>query len=85
MTRWGPEPIREERPQRGEAHPALMKRRHQRVAPPLGTSKPWHAHGDCLLTGLEKGRAEVSLSPWAYTLSRVVTRRGGPALRRALA
>lgn len=68
-----------------EANPALMQRRNQLVEHPVGTLKPWHEQGSCLLKGLAKVRAEFSWSPLAYHLSRVVTILGVPSMVRALA
>jgi hypothetical protein len=42
-----------------EANPALMKRRNQMGAPPVGTITPWPDQGACLMNGLEKVRAEL--------------------------
>jgi hypothetical protein len=85
ITRWGHEHILEKMPQRVEANPALMKRRQQIVAQPFGTIKHWHDQGYFLMKGLEKVRAEFSLSTLAYNLRRVVTILGVPHMLRALA
>ena len=85
MTRWVHEHIREKMHQRVEANPALMKRRKQIVEHPCGTIKPWHDQGSFLMKGLEKVRAEFSVSTLAYNLRRVVTMLGVPDMRRALA
>jgi Transposase DDE domain len=85
MTRWEPEHILEKRQPRGEANPALMKRRKQIVEHPLGTIKHWHDQGYFLLKGLAKVRAECSLATLAYNLRRVVTILGVPYMVRALA
>jgi hypothetical protein len=85
MTRWAPEPIFEQMQHRGEANPALMKRRKQLVEHPVGTIKPWHDQGYFLMQGLAKVRAEFSVSTLAYHLRRVVTILGVPARGRALA
>jgi hypothetical protein len=86
MTRWvRDEPILEKRQQWVEANPALMKRRKQIVEHPFGTIKPWHDQDDCLMKGLEKVRAEFSVSTLAYNLRRVMTILGVSHMRRALA
>jgi Transposase DDE domain len=85
MTRRVHEHILEQMQQRVEANPALMKRRKQIVEHPFGTIKHWHDRGYFLMKGLEKGRAEFSLSTLAYNLRRVVTILGVPHMRRAFA
>jgi hypothetical protein len=85
MTRWVHEPILERRQTRVAAHPAIMNRRQQIVAQPFGPSTHWHDQGDFLMNGLEKVRAECSLSPLADTRRRVVTMLGVPHMLRALA
>jgi transposase len=84
ITRWVHEHILEQLQQRVEANPALMKRRKQIVEHPFGTIKHWHDQGYFLMKGLEKVRAEFSLSTLAYNLRRVVTILGVPHMLRAL-
>jgi hypothetical protein len=85
MTRWVPEHILERMQKRAEANPALMQRRKQIVEHPFGTIKHWHDQGYFLMKGLEKVRAEFSLSTLADHLRRVVTILGVPHMLRALA
>jgi transposase len=84
MTRWVHEHILERMQKRVEANPAMMKRRQQIVEPPFGTIKPWHDQGYFLMKGLEKVRAEFSLSTLAYNLRRVMTILGVPHMLRVL-
>jgi transposase len=85
ITRWVHEHVLERMQQRVEANPALMKKRKQIVEHPFGTIKHWHDQGYFLMKGLEKVRAEFSLSTLAYNLRRVMTILGVPHMLRALA
>jgi transposase len=85
ITRWVHEHILERMQKRVEANPAIMKRRKQIVEHPFGTIKHWHDQGYFLLKGLEKVRAEFSLSTLAYNLRRVVAILGVPHMLQALA
>ena len=84
MTRWGHAHLLERMQQRGEANPALMKKRKPIVEHPFGTIKPWHDQDYFLTKGLEKVRAEFRLSTLAYNLRRVMTILGVPHMLRAL-
>jgi transposase len=72
ITRWIDEQIIEETQQRVEAHPEIMKQRQQLVEHPFGTIKFWWDHSHFLMKGLEKVRAEFSLSTLAYNIRRVL-------------
>jgi Transposase DDE domain len=85
MTRWVHEHILERMQTRVEANPAMMKRRKQLVEQPFGTIKHWHDQSYFLMKGLEKVRAEFSLSTLADNLKRVMTRLGVPHMLQALA
>ena len=85
ITRWVHEHIPERMQKRVEANPVVTKRRQQIVEHPFGTIKHWHDQGYCLMKGLERVRAEFSLSTLAYNLRRVVTIFGVPHRVRALA
>jgi hypothetical protein len=85
ITRWVHEHLLERMQQRVEANPALMRRRTQIVEHPFGTIKHWHDQGYFLMKGLEKVRAEFSLSTLAYNLRRVMTILGVSHMLRALA
>jgi transposase len=85
ITRWVHEHILERMQKRVEANPAMMKRRKQIVEHPFGTIKHWHDQGYFLMKGLEKVRAEFSLSTLAYNLKRVMPLLGVPHMLQALA
>jgi transposase len=85
ITRGVHEHILERMQKRVEANPAMMKRRKQIVEHPFGTIKPWHDQGYFLMKGLEKVRAEFSLSTLADNLRRVMTLLGVPQMLQALA
>jgi transposase len=84
ITRWVHEAILERMQKRVEIRPEVMKKRKQIVEHPFGTIKHWHDQGYFLMRGLEKVRAEFSLSALAYNIRRVVTILGVPHLLRAL-
>jgi hypothetical protein len=71
--------------ERVEANPQVMKSRKQIVEHPCGTIKPWTDQGYFLMRGLERVRAELSLSTLAYNMKRVVTILGIPRMRQAFA
>ena len=66
------EHIIEETQQRVEAHPEIMQQRKELVEHPFGTIKHWWDQGHFLMKGLEKVRAEFSLSTLAYNIRRVL-------------
>jgi len=84
ITRWIDEQIIEETQQRVEAHPEIMKLRQQLVEHPFGTIKFWWDHSHFLMKGLEKVRAEFSLSTLAYNIRRVLNILGVKPLMAAL-
>ena len=53
-------------------HPEIMKKRKQIVEHPFGTIKFWNHQNAFLMKGLEKVRAEFSLSTLAYNMKRVI-------------
>jgi len=61
-----------------------MKRRKALVEHPFGTMKRWWDAGYFLLRGLEKVRAEFSLTVLAYNLRRVLNIVGMAGLMAAL-
>jgi hypothetical protein len=85
ITRWVHEHILERMQTRVEANPGLMKRRKQIVEHPFGTIKHWNDQGYFLMRGLEKVRAEMSLSALAYNIKRVLHILGVPAMIAAVA
>jgi hypothetical protein len=62
--------------------PDLLQRRREIAEHPFGSIKQWMNQGYFLTRGLEKVRAEFSLTALAYNLVRVVTILG---VRRLLA
>lgn len=85
ITRWVPEHLFERMPTRVEANPRLMKQRNQIVEHPFATIKHWNDQGYFLMRGLEKVRAEMSLSALAYNLKRVIHILGIPTLLSTIA
>jgi transposase len=84
ITRWVDEHIIEETQQRVEAHPEIMQQRKELVEHPFGTIKHWWDQGHFLMKGLEKVRAEFSLSTLAYNIRRVLNILGVERLLAAL-
>ncbi len=52
--------------------PGILDRRRETVEHPFGTTKQWMNQGALLMRGLEKVRAEFSLTALAYNLRRVL-------------
>jgi hypothetical protein len=84
ITRWVAEHLLEEMAQRVRSRPEVMKRRKTLVEHPFGTMKRWWDAGYFLLRGLEKVRAELSLTVLAYNLRRVLSIVGMAGLMAAL-
>ena len=84
ITRWVHEHLLEEMQARVEAHPELQDQRRQMVEHPYGTLKHWHDHSHFLMRGLDKVRAEFSLSALSYNLIRVINILGVPKMLEAL-
>lgn len=72
ITRWVDEQIIEQTQARVVAHPEIMQQRQQLVEHPFGTIKFWWDQGHFLMKGLEKVKAEFSLSTLAYNIRRVL-------------
>jgi len=66
-------------------HPGVLDRRRETVEHPFGTIKQWMYQGAFLTRGLEKVRAEFSLTALAYNLRRVLNIAGFNGLMAALA
>src|SRR5271165_3193669 len=64
--------------------PDILDRRRESVEHPFGTIKQWMNQGAFLMRGLEKVRAEFSLTALAYNLRRVLNIVGLPKLIAAL-
>jgi transposase len=84
ITRWVDEHIIEETQARVQAHPEIMQQRQQLVEHPFGTIKFWWDQGHFLMRGLEKVKAEFSLSTLAYNIRRVLNILGVKRLMAAL-
>ena len=65
--------------------PDILDRRRESVEHPFGTIKQWMNQGAFLMRGLEKVRAEFSLTALAYNLRRVLNLVGFTGLMDALA
>ena len=65
--------------------PGVLDRRRETVEHPFGTIKQWMNQGAFLMRGLEKVRAEFSLTALAYNLRRVLNIVGFSGLMAALA
>jgi len=66
-------------------HPEIMKKRKALVEHPFGTIKFWNHQNAFLMKGLEKVRAEFSLSTPAYNMKRVIKIVGVKKMIEALA
>src|SRR5512132_501539 len=60
------------------ARPEILKQRREIAEHPFGSIKQWMNQGTFLLRGLEKVRAEFSLTALAYNFIRVVNIVGAP-------
>ena len=65
--------------------PDILDRRRETVEHPFGTIKQWMNQGAFLMRGLEKVRAEFSLTALAYNLRRVLNIVGFADLMAAVA
>lgn len=70
---------------RMKQHPEIMKKRKALVEHPFGTIKFWNHQNAFLMKGLEKVRAEFSLSTPAYNMKRVIKIVGVKKMIEALA
>ena len=62
------------------ARPEILRVRRETVEHPFGTIKQWMNQGYFLMRGLEKVRAEFSLTALAYNLTRTVKLVGIPTM-----
>lgn len=85
ITRWIDEDILDEMQERIYKNPELIKRRKSIVEHPFGTMKRWKDQGYFLMKGLEKVKAEFSLSVLAYNMTRVINIIGVKQMINALA
>jgi transposase len=84
IKRWEHEEILERIEQRVKANPLILKLRQQLVEHPFGTIKFWNDQRHFLMRGLEKVRAEFSLSTLAYDIKRALNIVGVKGLIAAL-
>jgi transposase len=84
ITRWVNEHILERMQERVDANPERMNKRKQVVEHPFGTIKHWNDQGHFLMRGLQKVRAEFSLSTLAYNVRRVINIMGASKMIEAL-
>lgn len=84
IQRWEHEAILERLEQRVKANPLLLKLRQQLVEHPFGTIKFWNDQRHFLMRGLEKVKAEFSLSTLAYNMKRALNIVGVKGLLAAL-
>lgn len=84
LSRLANEAVVEQQAQRVRAHPELVRRRQEIVEHVFGTLRNW-GHDRFLMKGLEKVRAEFSLSCLTYNLRRVLNLVQMPALLAAVA
>ena len=71
--------------QRLKARPDVLDQRRQTVEHPFGTIKQWMNQGAFLMRGLEKVRAEFSLTALVYNLRRALNIVGMEKLMAAVA
>lgn len=72
IKRWEHEAVLERIEQRVKANPLILKLRQQLVEHPFGTIKFWNDQRHFLMRGLEKVKAEFSLSTLAYDIKRAL-------------
>ena len=84
VNRWEKEEIIERMAERLAKRPDLLVIRCSTVEHPFGTIKQSMNQGAFLMRGLEKVRAEFSLTALAYNLSRAITLIGVPGMIRAV-
>jgi hypothetical protein len=65
--------------------PDILDQRRETVEHPFGTIKQWMNQGAFLMRGLEKVRAEFSLTALAYNLRRALNILGVEAMTAAVA
>jgi transposase len=84
ITRWVHEDVLERMEERVRANWELMKQRKQIVEHPFGSIKFWNDQRHFLMRGLEKVKAEFSLSALAYNIKRAINLVGVPTLMQAV-
>jgi hypothetical protein len=84
ITRWVDEAVLERMQQRMVAQPSKYRKRKMLVEHPFGTIKRWMDQGYFLMRGIEKVKAEFSLSVLAYNIKRVISILGVQAMVKAV-
>ena len=84
VGRWTEEAVLERMEARLAARPEILKQRREIAEHPFGSIKQWMNQGAFLLRGLEKVRAEFSLTALAYNFIRVVNIVGVASLLKAV-
>ena len=84
VGRWTDEAVLDRMEARLAARPAILKQRREIAEHPFGSIKQWMNQGTFLLRGLEKVRAEFSLTALAYNFIRVVNMVGVATLLKAV-
>src|SRR5512142_2255933 len=84
VGRWTEEAVLDRMEARLAARPEILKQRREIAEHPFGSIKQWMNQGTFLLRGLEKVRAEFSLTALAYNFIRVVNIVGVASLLKAV-
>jgi transposase len=84
INRWENEAVLDRMAERLAARPDILAVRRETVEHPFGSIKQWMNQGAFLMRGLEKVRAEFSLTALAYNLRRAITIIGVPGMIRAV-
>jgi transposase len=84
INRWEGEAVLDRMAERLASRPDILAVRRETVEHPFGSIKQWMNQGAFLMRGLEKVRAEFSLTALAYNLRRAITILGVPRLIQAV-
>ncbi|MEJ8629622.1 transposase [Sphingomonas sp. I4] len=84
ITRWEGEAVLDRMAIRLAARPEILNIRRETVEHPFGSIKQWINQGAFLMRGLDKVRAEFSLTALAYNLRRAINLIGVQGLIRAV-
>ncbi|EIZ77104.1 hypothetical protein WSK_4333 [Novosphingobium sp. Rr 2-17] len=84
ITRWEGEAVLDRMAIRLAARPGILDIRRETVEHPFGSTKQWMNQGAFLMRGLDKVRAEFSLTALAYNLRRAINLVGVQGLIRAV-
>jgi IS5 family transposase len=84
VSRLENEAVLDRMPARIVRRPDILNQRRETVEHPFGSIKQWMNQGAFLMRGLQKVRAEISVTALAYNLRRVLNIVGFPALMQAL-